>query len=58
MGSMLAVMTRQEATLGMDVPLADFTATMITVGEVWRKVADCLLSQHKKAEGTKNCEMP
>jgi len=58
MDSMLAVMARQEATLGKDVPLADFTATMITVGEVGRKVADGLLSQHKKAEGTKNCETP
>lgn len=48
MDSMLAVMARQEVTLGVDVPLVDFVSPMVTVCQIGNKVAEGLLSRHKK----------
>lgn len=48
MDSMLAVMARQEATLGTDVPLTHLTAPVTTVGEIGAEVAEGLWSSYKK----------
>lgn len=47
MDSMLAVETRQGATLGVDVPLVDLMASRSTVGDIARKVAEGLLKSFK-----------
>lgn len=41
--------TRQEATLGVDVPLMEFMAIQVTVGDIGRKVAEGVLKRHGKA---------
>ena len=46
---MLAVEARQEATLGMDVPLMEFMAIQATFRDIGKKVAEALLKRHGKA---------